>query len=112
MTPRLERKGKQMARFGQEVRIAGGMKEFVGRLGTIVGEEGTRPRMYRVRLHEPVEVPGVGEVTDDLWQGNALKTVRRARNGKHEPATLVDYVAAAKGLCPARRTPDEIEADA
>jgi hypothetical protein len=68
-----------MARFGQEVKIAGGMKEFIGRLGTIVGEEGSRPRMYRVRLHEPVEVPGVGEVTDDLWQGNALKAVRRAR---------------------------------
>ena len=65
-----------MARFGQEVRIAGGMKEFIGRLGTIVGEEGSRPRMYRVRLHEPVEVPGVGEVTDDLWQGAALKAVR------------------------------------
>jgi hypothetical protein len=53
------------------------MKEFVGRLGTIVGEEGTRPRMYRVRLHEPVEIPGVGEVSDDLWQGNALKAVRQ-----------------------------------
>jgi hypothetical protein len=34
-----------MARYGQEVRIAGGMKEFLGRLGTIIGEEGTRPRI-------------------------------------------------------------------
>jgi hypothetical protein len=81
-----------MARFGQEVKIAGGMKEFVGVLGTIVGEEGSRPRMYRVRLHEPVEVPGVGEVEDDLWEGRMLKAVRRARANKHSPS-LVGFVA-------------------
>jgi hypothetical protein len=96
-----------MARFGQEVRIVGGMREFIGRLGTIIGEEGRRPRMYRVRLHEPVEVPGVGEVTDDLWQGNALKAVRRARN---KPASLVGYVMAESGFSLPRRAPDEIEA--
>jgi hypothetical protein len=93
-----------MARFGQEVRIAGGMKEFLGRLGTIIGEEGTRPRMYRVRLHEPVEVPGVGEVTDDLWQGAALKAVRRARNGQDKPAraSLVGFAVAEahRAFCP------------
>jgi hypothetical protein len=94
-----------MARYGQEVRIAGGMREFVGKLGTIVGEEGTRPRMYRVRLHEPVEAPGVGVVEDDLWQGAALKAVRR----RNRAATVVGYVAAAKGVCPAWRAPDEIE---
>jgi hypothetical protein len=49
--------------------------------------------MYRVRLHEPVEVPGVGEVTDDLWQGAALKAVRRARASKPRPAP-VGYVMA------------------
>jgi hypothetical protein len=52
--------------------------------------------MYRVRLHEPVEVPGVGEVTDDLWQGTALKAVRR-RNGKPKPA-LVGFADAIRGL--------------
>jgi hypothetical protein len=91
-----------MARYGQEVRIAGGMKEFIGRLGTIIGEEGTRPRMYRVRLHEPVEIPGVGMVEDDLWQGNALKAVRRARAGKDKPASLVGYAMAEahRAFCP------------
>jgi hypothetical protein len=83
-----------MARFGQEVRIAGGMREFVGKLGTIVGEEGTRPRMYRVRLHEPVEVPGVGLVEDDLWQGTYLKAVRRSRSGVKLTPALVGYAAA------------------
>jgi hypothetical protein len=68
-----------MARFGQQVKILGGMTEFVGRIGTIVGEEGTRPRMYRVSLDEPVEIPGVGRVEDDLWEGRMLKAVRRAR---------------------------------
>jgi hypothetical protein len=91
-----------MARLGQEVRIAGGMAEFRGRLGTIIGEEGTRPRMYRVRLHEPVEVPGVGMVEDDLWQGAALKAIRR-RNGKDKQASLVGYAMAAslhRAFCP------------
>jgi hypothetical protein len=35
--------------------------------------------MYRVRLNEPVMIEGVGEVTDDLWEGPALKAVRRPR---------------------------------
>jgi hypothetical protein len=51
--------------------------------------------MYRVRLHGPVDVPGVGEVTDDLWQGNALKAVRRAR--ATAPA-LVGFAAAEAGV--------------
>jgi hypothetical protein len=48
--------------------------------------------VYRVRLHEPVEVPGVGAATDDLWHGTALKAVRR-RNGKPKPA-LVGFAMA------------------
>jgi hypothetical protein len=78
------------------------MAEFRGRLGTIIGEEGTRPRMYRVRLREPVEVPGVGMVEDDLWQGAALKAIRR-RNGKDKQASLVGYAMAAslhRAFCP------------
>jgi hypothetical protein len=101
-----------MARYGQEVKIAGGMKEFIGRLGTIVGEEGSRPRMYRVRLHEPVEVPGVGMVEDDLWQGNSLKAVRRmAWNDVPKSASLVGYTMAESGFSLPRRAPD-VDADA
>jgi hypothetical protein len=102
-----------MARYGQEVRIAGGMKEFVGRLGTIIGEEGTRPRMYRVRLHEPVEIPGVGEVTDDLWEGPALKAVRRASRRARLAPALVGYAMADahRALCPRCGNPLITEAE-
>ena len=96
------------------MRIAGGMKEFVGRLGTIIGEEGSRPRMYRVRLHEPVEVPGVGEVTDDLWQGSALKAVRRRAERSRPASALVGYVAAAslhRAFCPRCEKPLITETD-
>jgi hypothetical protein len=49
------------------------MAEFVGKIGTIVEREGI---LLRVRLDEPVEVPGIGRVTDDLWEPRALKTHR------------------------------------
>lgn len=61
-------------RIGKRVRITGGMQEFVGQTGVIVGVE--KP-YYRVELDEPVEVPTVGLVTDDLWMGHLLKTLRR-----------------------------------
>ena len=54
------------------VRIASGMREFVGRTGEIGRREGG---LYRVRLDEPVEVPGVGTVTDDLWESTCLKRI-------------------------------------
>jgi hypothetical protein len=57
---------------GDRVRINGGMKEFVGRTGTVVGKEG---KMWRVRLDSPVEIPGVGSVSSDLWEGRLLKRV-------------------------------------
>jgi hypothetical protein len=62
--------------IGQRVRILGGMAEFVGKLGTIIDIEDRHARqpMYRVRLYEPVEIPGVGPV--DLWEGVYLRNVR------------------------------------
>lgn len=56
----------------QRVRIKGGMKEFVGKTGIIVSKEGSQ---YRVRLDNPVEIPGVGRVSDDLWDGNFLTKI-------------------------------------
>lgn len=61
----------------RRVKIVGGMPEFVGKTGTVVGQEKDGSvKLYRVRLDEPVEIPGVGLVCDDLWAGSFLKTVR------------------------------------
>ena len=59
------------SRYGRRVRIVGGMSEFVGKIGTVVGRDGM---LLRVRLDEPVNVPGIGLVTDDLWEPRLLKT--------------------------------------
>jgi hypothetical protein len=61
-----------MKRIGQRVRILGGLLEFIGKTGEIVGKEGN---LYRVYLDEPVDVAGIGCVRDDLWEGSALKTL-------------------------------------
>lgn len=67
------------SRIGKRVKILGGMSEFVGQTGTIVdAEKSGRDTYYRVELDEPVEVRGVGLVTDDLWTGPLLKTIRSA----------------------------------
>jgi hypothetical protein len=68
------------SRIGQRVRILGGLREFVGQIGTIVDAEKPsrhEPTYYRVRLDTPVEIPLVGRVGDDLWQGHLLKTIRQ-----------------------------------
>ncbi len=68
-----------MNRIGKRVRILGGMQEFVGKTGTIVDAQKMgrhEPIYYRVRLDTPVNIPGVGQVRDDLWQGHLLKTIR------------------------------------
>jgi hypothetical protein len=62
-------------RIGKHVRILGGMKEFIGMTGTIVDVE----HHGWVKLDDPVEVPRVGRVTDDLWEGRLLKTVRSSK---------------------------------
>jgi hypothetical protein len=49
------------------------LRGVVGRTGTIAFKEGD---LCRVRLDEPVDVPGVGMVCDDLWEGSFLKRVR------------------------------------
>lgn len=56
----------------RRVRIVAGMAEFVGQVGEAIREG----KMWRVYLDQPVEVPGVGRVSDDLWEGRFLKTVR------------------------------------
>ena len=59
----------------RQVKILGGMREFVGK----TGEAQKEGRMWRVFLDEPVEIPGVGIVRDDLWEGNSLRTLRQRK---------------------------------
>ena len=68
-----------MRKIGSRVRIIGG-EFFCGQSGTIIDTERYgryEPPYYRIRLDVPVDVPGVGRVTDDLWQGRYLATLRR-----------------------------------
>jgi hypothetical protein len=66
-----------MKKIGQRVRVLDGMREFVGKDGTIIGyETDHRTTMYRVRLDAPVEISGVGTVKDDLWAGKYLRNLR------------------------------------
>jgi hypothetical protein len=63
-----------------DVTILDGMKEFVGQKGMIVDiEKDGRTTMYRVRLQTPVEIPGVGLVKVDIWEGRSLKSARSLR---------------------------------
>jgi hypothetical protein len=69
-----------MLAIGTQVRIKrgmqGGMKEFEGRAGEIIGRERDgRTNMYRVKLYKPVEIPGVGKVEDDLWSAEHLTDI-------------------------------------
>lgn len=67
-------------RSGQRVRITGGMSEFVGQTGTILCKEDT---LYRVELDNPVNVPSVGIVDDDLWESRYLRRLPTAhRQGR------------------------------
>lgn len=68
--------------IGQKVKITAGMTEFIGKIGTVIEntEKDGSTTMYRVRLDEPVNIPGVGRVEDDLWSGAGLKTIRPSRN--------------------------------
>jgi hypothetical protein len=74
---RIGRRPHPNSRIGRRVQIMGGKKEFVGRTGVIVDlEKHGWEKLYRVELDDPVEIPLVGLVTDDLWEGRFLKTVR------------------------------------
>lgn len=56
----------------RRVKVMSGMPEFVGKTGEAIREG----KMWRVYLDQPVEIPGVGLVRDDLWEGQFLKTMR------------------------------------
>jgi hypothetical protein len=62
--------------YGTSVKITSGDLAFVGRTGCIVSEGYEYDRLYRIRLDEPVEVPGVGKVTNDLWERKFFKVVK------------------------------------
>lgn len=68
------------ALYNRSVQLTSGLKEFVGKVGTIVGlEDLGRPgdnRLYRIRLNTPVRVEGVGVVRDDLWERQGFKLLR------------------------------------
>jgi hypothetical protein len=70
---------------GDRVKILGGMKEFIGKTGTVSGKEGG---MWRVRLDEPVNIPGVGSVTSDLWEGRFLRKIDRAGDARARDARI------------------------
>jgi hypothetical protein len=65
--------------FNDEIRVRikpgmGGVREFDNAVGSIVDVEiSMGMRMYRVELDEPVIVPGLGPVRDDLWEGSLLE---------------------------------------
>jgi|HubBroStandDraft_3_1064219.scaffolds.fasta_scaffold00005_15 hypothetical protein len=59
---------------GRRVRITGGMQEFIGKTGTAEWKEG---KSWRVFLDEPVIIPLVGRVTDDLWEPRLLQRIDR-----------------------------------
>jgi hypothetical protein len=61
------------SRYGRRVRIVGEAAELRDKIGTIIAREGM---LLRVRLDEPVEVPGIGLVTDDLWEPRLLKAAK------------------------------------
>jgi hypothetical protein len=64
-------------KYGDRVKILGGMQEFVGATGTVrETERDGRTKLYRVRLDEPVAVPSVGRVTSDLWAREFLKRIK------------------------------------
>jgi ribosomal protein L21E len=73
--------------YGRSVKIkpGGGMKEFHGKTGRIIGKEG---KMYRVKLDEPVEIPGVGQVTNDLWEPSMLRRMDSATDRSSEGHSL------------------------
>ena len=59
------------------VACPGDPSPFAGRTGRVVGYEmDGRTRLYRVWLDRPVDVPGVGLVTDDLWSGPWLRKIK------------------------------------
>jgi hypothetical protein len=48
-------------------------KYFNGKTGVVRAKEGN---YWRVYLDQPVDIPEVGKVTDDLWERQFLKVVK------------------------------------
>jgi hypothetical protein len=68
--------------IGRTVQIRGGMGEFAGRVGKVIAREGNR---YRVRLLVPVNVIGVGEVKDSLFERRGFRLLTKALGHLGEP---------------------------
>lgn len=69
-----------MKNIGQRVKILSGMREFIGKKGTIVSFERHskhNPILYRVELDEPVHIESIGVVEDDLWEAQHLRNLRK-----------------------------------
>lgn len=66
---------------GQRVMIkdnTGGMRDFVGRKGTVINAreyQDGRTWLHRVELDDVVYIDGVGHVKDDLWSSAFLKKI-------------------------------------
>jgi hypothetical protein len=56
--------------IGRRCQIQAGRPELVGRVGTVIAREGA---MYRIRLLVPVNVAGLGEVKDELWERHEFR---------------------------------------
>lgn len=70
-------------RTGTRVKIKdSSVRQYNGKFGTVIGSE--KDGLYRVRLDKPVNVPGVGIVTDDLWSKDYLTKVRPSKPGRAE----------------------------
>jgi hypothetical protein len=68
-------------RIGTRVKIKdSSIREFNGKFGTVLSSE--KDGLYRVRLDKPVNVPGAGIVTDDLWSKDYLTKVRASKPGR------------------------------
>jgi len=74
------KKQQTQLKAGMRVTISGGMEEFRGKRGVIINTErligDVGGLMYRVRLDEPVEIPGLGKVEDDVWAVDRLQPLK------------------------------------
>jgi hypothetical protein len=71
----------KMTVLNRRVQIIKGMREFIGKFGTVVDIERSRnrPAMFRIRFDEPVEIMGLDPVEDDLWERPGFRTVTPAQ---------------------------------
>jgi hypothetical protein len=65
--------GERGWHFGDRVKITDSHGIFKNKIGTAIGVEG---EYIRIQLDKPVNIPGVGMVTNDLWMPHLLKKIR------------------------------------